>query len=68
MKLILWLLKKLDVPQVPSYDTFRKMETRIRNLVGQLEPLAFVSQFGNNFSVLDPRQTLAMVRQYVHVL
>jgi hypothetical protein len=61
MKVILWLLKQLGVPNVPSYNKLRKTEKEVSKVVGGLEPLLRVSQLGNNFSILDPRQTIALV-------
>jgi hypothetical protein len=60
-KLILWLLKELEVPSVPSYKKLRTLERQISKAAGDLEPISKVSQLGNNFSILDPRQTVALV-------
>jgi hypothetical protein len=49
------------VPLVPSYSKLRKLERQISSAVGSLEPIDEVSPLGNNFSVLDPRQTIALV-------
>jgi hypothetical protein len=62
LKLILWLLKCLGIAEVPSYDAFRKIQTHIRHLC-TTEPISFKSQFGNAFSVNDPRESVALVRK-----
>lgn len=69
LKLILWLLKKLGVPNVPSYDKFRKLQIQVRDTIGRREPLDYTSQMGNRFSILDPRETVAMVSacSYAHL-
>jgi hypothetical protein len=60
LKLILWLLKSLNVSEVPSYHTFRKMQARIRQICTS-EPVSCKSSLGNAFSVNDPRDSVAMV-------
>jgi hypothetical protein len=61
MKMIIWLLKKLNVAGVPSYTAFKKMQEQILSLMGRSPPVSFVSQFGNHFSVLDPGESVALV-------
>jgi hypothetical protein len=44
-----------------KYSKLRKLQGQVNNSLGRSEPLAFVSQLDNAFSVLDPRETIAMV-------
>jgi hypothetical protein len=68
MKVILWLLKQLSIPNMPSYNKLQKMEKKVLDAVGDLKPLSKVSQLGNNFSILDPRKTIALVSRSCRLL
>ncbi|KAJ7096589.1 hypothetical protein B0H15DRAFT_774168 [Mycena belliarum] len=57
-KMILWILKQCNVANVPSYSTFRKMQTHMRALCGS-EPKSYTSSVGNQFFVNDIRETIA---------
>ncbi|KAJ7606159.1 hypothetical protein DFH06DRAFT_1107659 [Mycena polygramma] len=57
-KMILWILKQCNVANVPSYNSFRKTQTRLRKLCGS-EPKLYTSSVGNRFFVNDIRETIA---------
>ncbi|KAJ6600335.1 hypothetical protein DFH09DRAFT_1497797 [Mycena vulgaris] len=57
-KMILWILNECGVPSVPSYHSFRKMQTGLRKLCGS-EPTAHTSSVGNRFFMNDVRDTVA---------
>lgn len=60
-KLILWLLKESGVTNVPSYNTFRKMQVELQSATGG-EPKAFTSALGNHFHVNDLEDAVKRVR------
>jgi hypothetical protein len=62
-KIILWLLKQCRVPEVPSYDSFRKLQNSLRTTCGS-EPTPQTSSLGNEFSVDDVRKSVAKVFNY----
>ncbi|KAJ7613787.1 hypothetical protein DFH06DRAFT_1286378 [Mycena polygramma] len=51
-------LKQCNVANVPSYNSFRKTQTRLRKLCGS-EPKLYTSSVGNRFFVNDIRETIA---------
>ncbi|KAJ7025042.1 hypothetical protein C8F04DRAFT_1046840 [Mycena alexandri] len=57
-KMILWILKECKVSAVPSYNSFRKTQDRLRKACGS-EPKAYTSSVGNRFFVNDIRETIA---------
>ncbi|KAJ6623011.1 hypothetical protein B0H10DRAFT_1637815, partial [Mycena sp. CBHHK59/15] len=57
-KMILWILKECNVSNVPSYNGFRKMQNRLRELCGSA-PKSYMSTVGNRFFVNDIRETIA---------
>ncbi|KAJ6480443.1 hypothetical protein C8R45DRAFT_1054393 [Mycena sanguinolenta] len=57
-KMILWILKECHISNIPSYNGFRKMQERLRNLCGS-EPKLYTSSVGNRFYVNDIRETIA---------
>src|SRR5882757_5343238 len=59
-KIILWLLKQCRVLEVPSYDSFRKLQSSLRTACGS-EPTPQTSSLGNKFSVNDVRKSIAKV-------
>ena len=62
-KIILWLLKQCCVPEVPSYDSFRKLQNSLRTTCGS-EPTSETSSLGNKFSVNDVQTSVAKVINY----
>ncbi|KAF9065870.1 hypothetical protein BDP27DRAFT_1384442 [Rhodocollybia butyracea] len=58
MKLILWMLKMLGVPRVPSFNKFRGMQEILRKECG-VTPDAHISDFQNHYHSIDPRETFA---------
>ncbi|OXB36206.1 hypothetical protein J007_04064 [Cryptococcus neoformans] len=60
IRLILWLLRKLNVPNVPSYYSFRKIQSMVRDTVNHFPTKNLVSQLGNHFTVTDPRNAIAL--------
>lgn len=60
-KVILWLLKECHVKDVPSFDSFRKLQRRLAKTCGS-EPTKHTSSLGNIFYVNDVRQSVAKVR------
>lgn len=61
IRLILWLLRKLNVPNVPSYYSFRRVQGMIRDKVNHFRPQSLISQLGNHFTITDPRNAIALV-------
>lgn len=61
IRLILWLLRKLNVPNVPSYYSFRKIQSMVRDTVNHFPTKNLFSQLGNHFTVTDPRNAIALV-------
>lgn len=59
-RVILWLLKQCKVQQVPSLDSFRKMQVAIRSNCGS-DPVHHTSSLGNIFYVNDVRDSVARV-------
>jgi hypothetical protein len=57
MELILFLLRTLGVSNVPSYKSFRKLQTALQPLASS--PVHSVSSQGNHFYVNDIRETIA---------
>ncbi|KAJ7827162.1 hypothetical protein B0H14DRAFT_3721679 [Mycena olivaceomarginata] len=57
-KMILWIMKECNVSNVPSYNSFRKMQNGLRTLCGS-ELKAYTSSVGNRFFVNDIRETIA---------
>jgi hypothetical protein len=51
-KFILWLLKECCVKDVLSYNSFWKLQTKLRNACG-IHPTAHTSSIGNIFYVND---------------
>lgn len=60
MKLILWLLKELGVPHVPSFNSIRKVQ---KNLTEEIvsKPTPHISSLGNHFHVNDIRDAISRV-------
>ena len=59
-KIILWLLKQCRVLEVPSYDSFRKLQSSLRTVCGS-EPTPQTLSLGNKFSVNDVQKSIAKV-------
>ncbi|TFK59759.1 hypothetical protein BDN72DRAFT_873007 [Pluteus cervinus] len=57
LKVILWLLKKLGVKNVPSFDAFRKLQAKLQNK--GVPTVAWKSGRGNHFSFNDVRTLIA---------
>jgi len=62
-KIILWLLKQCHIPDVPSYDSFHKLQSSLRTACGS-EPTPQTSSLGNKFSINDVRKSVAKVFNY----
>jgi hypothetical protein len=60
-KMILWLLKKCGLQDVPSYKAFQKMQEGLRKKCGS-EPKLHRSTLGNVFYVNAVRDAVARVR------
>jgi hypothetical protein len=60
MQLILWLLKRCHVQNVPTLKAFRQMQADLR-IVCELEPETVTSSLGNIFTVNDPGRSIQMV-------
>jgi hypothetical protein len=60
LQMVLWLLKKCHIPNVPSLWQFRKMQEQMREM-HKAKPVRVKSAFGTAFSVNDPRQSIAQV-------
>jgi hypothetical protein len=60
MQLILWLLKRCHVANVPSLKTLRKKQSDLRE-VCDLEPETVTSSLGNVFTINDPAKSVALV-------
>lgn len=59
-RMILWILKECGVRDVPSFDTFRTMQTSLRELCGS-EPKLYKSTMGNHFYVNNIAESVARV-------
>lgn len=60
MKVLLWLLREIGVPRVPSFDALRKIQKRIKE--ERIVPTTqWMSPKGNAFSFNDPRAIIANV-------
>lgn len=66
-KIVLWLLKQCRVRDVPTYTTFRKLQTRLRKSCGS-EPKPHTSSLGNLFYVNDVRDSVARVCHLFYAL
>jgi len=60
-KMILWLLKKCGVQDVPSHKAIQKMQEKLRKMCGS-EPKLHKSTFGNVFYVNAVRDAVVRVR------
>jgi hypothetical protein len=67
LKMVLWVLRECGVPNVPSYEAFRKMQNNLRGLCGS-EPLMSQSTLGNIFYINDIRDTIKRVRCWSIIL
>lgn len=63
LQMILWLLKKCNIPNVPSLWQFRSMQDKLRT-AQHVKPEKIKSAQGNHFSVNDPRKSVAQVCSY----
>jgi len=62
MRMFLWILRECGIPNVPSYDSFRKMQTELSASCGNANgPVSSKSMFGNVFYVNDIRGSIAQV-------
>lgn len=61
--LVLWILKECSLKNVPSYSSFRKMQSNLKKLCGS-SPKSYTSSIGNLFYVNDMRETIARVSSY----
>jgi hypothetical protein len=60
MKVLLWLLREIGVPRVPSFDALRKIQKKIKKQ--EIVPTTqWMSPKGNAFSFNDPRAIIANV-------
>ncbi|KAG6913726.1 hypothetical protein DXG01_004700, partial [Tephrocybe rancida] len=72
MRVFLWLLRELGVPQVPSYDHLRKEQSKLHSDKGGVPTIHWRSPKGNAFSFNDPRVLVAndwanpLVCNYIH--
>jgi hypothetical protein len=67
-KIILWLLKQCRVLEVPSYESFWKLQNSLRTTCGS-EPTPQTSSLGNKFSVNDVRESVAkVIESYYRIL
>lgn len=64
MKLFLWALKEVGVPDVPSLYRLRKMQKELRTTSG-VPTLRCDSVQGNVFFMNDPRHLIAQVSYYI---
>jgi hypothetical protein len=64
-KIILWLLKECRVKDVPSFNAFRKLQTKLRDACGT-HPTAHTSSIGNIFYVNDVRESVARVDTHIY--
>jgi hypothetical protein len=64
-KIILWLLKECRVKDVPSFNSFRKLQTKLRDACGT-RPTAHTSSIGNIFYVNDVRESVARVGAHIY--
>jgi hypothetical protein len=64
MKVLLWLLQKVGVKHVPSFDTLRKIQRKVRDETG-IPTINWMSPKGNAFSFNDPRAIIANVRFFL---
>ncbi|KAJ3713977.1 hypothetical protein DFJ43DRAFT_1043883 [Lentinula guzmanii] len=58
VKLYLWMLKVLHIPGVPSFNSFRTMQDKLRKDCG-FTPDAHISDFKNHYHSINPAQTVA---------
>jgi hypothetical protein len=58
-------LKECHVSNVPSFDSFRKLQDRLRKTCGS-QPTLHTSSLGNVFHVNDVRESVARVRKCFH--
>lgn len=59
-RVILWLLRQCGVANVPSYDSFRKLQSQLRENCGS-KPVMHTSSLGNVFYMNDIRESVARV-------
>jgi hypothetical protein len=59
-KMVLWLLKRCHVKNVPSLKRFRQTQTSMQSLC-KVEPETFKSNVGNVFTINDPCRSIALV-------
>ncbi|KAJ7257590.1 hypothetical protein B0H12DRAFT_1232611 [Mycena haematopus] len=59
LKMILWLLRELGVPHVPSYDQLRRIQQKTRQMSAKPVETRHVSTTGDIFYVNDIRESLA---------
>lgn len=60
MKSILWMLKELNVPDMPSFYALREMQKRLAEEMG-IQPREHVSALGKEFHAVAPEDLLALV-------
>ncbi|KAL1699940.1 hypothetical protein EV121DRAFT_283734 [Schizophyllum commune] len=58
--IILWLLNECGVPDIPSYDTFRKRQKDINKTCGTAKTQAHTSTLGNKFFTNNIADSIAM--------
>jgi hypothetical protein len=63
MKVLLWLLKQAGVKHVPSFDTLRKFQSRVRDESG-VATMNWMLPKGNTFLFNDPKKLIANVSFY----
>jgi hypothetical protein len=60
LQMVLWLLRRCQVANVPTLKGFRKMQTSMQSLC-EFEPETFTSDLGNVFTINDPCRSIALV-------
>lgn len=63
LQMILWLLCRCGIKNVPSLGSFRKMQANMRSLC-RFEPETVTSDLGNVFTINDPCKSIALVWNY----
>lgn len=61
LEMLLWLLRRLGIKNVPTLRAFRKMQVAMRSLC-KLEPETVTSNLGNVFMFNNPCKSIAMVQ------
>jgi hypothetical protein len=63
LKLIMLFAKELGVPNVPSYEQFRKLQASLQKFAGS-KPHQYTSVSGNKFYMNDVRDIVARVSTF----